>query len=353
MQNVFVAMSGGFDSFMSAYLLKRSGFKVTGVTFSLMPLDFFSKNGFDGICENQAKKAAALCEVLSIAHQVIDLSAVFLDRVIQPFIEGYREGTTPNPCVACNRYVKFQAFLNEALARGADMIATGHYASTRIKDGSIALAKARDRSKDQSYFLYAVDKEALARTIFPLSDHTKDELRLLARQECIHFPESAESQDVCFIPDGRNGYFLSHFIKPRKGKVYLTDGTMIGWHEGTHFYTVGQRRGLNIPYREPLYVIEIRADENVVIAGSKIDLMQREVVARSVRTLSSANAPVCARVRYRQPERSCVFTLSGDRLSIVFDNPIEAASPGQSAVIYQDDTVIAGGVIEKLACNVA
>ncbi|MHB8110324.1 MAG: tRNA 2-thiouridine(34) synthase MnmA [Syntrophorhabdaceae bacterium] len=353
MQNVFVAMSGGFDSFMSAYLLKKAGFKVTGITFSLMPLNFFSKNEFDGICENPAKKAAALCESLSIAHHVIDLSAVFLDKVIQPFIEGYRAGTTPNPCVACNRYVKFQAFLGEALARGADMIATGHYATIRIKDGNIALAKARDRSKDQSYFLWAVDKEALARTILPLSGHTKDELRIFARQEGIRFPESAESQDVCFIPDGRTGYFLSHFIKSRKGKVYLTDGTMIGWHEGTHFYTVGQRRGLNIPYREPLYVVEIRADENVIIAGSKTDLMQRKVVARSVRILSFANAPVCARVRYRQPEKPCAFTVAGDRLSIVFDNPIEAATPGQSAVVYQDDTVIAGGVIEKLACNMA
>jgi len=341
-------MSGGFDSSLAAYLLKKAGHRVVGITFALFPGAFFEKWGLNTCAPGIAVQQAALtCKDLSIPHHVIDLTDVFAHHVIEPFIDGYRRGITPNPCVLCNRFIKFGAFYERALDMGADMIATGHYARTERRDGDVLLRKGCDARKDQSYFLYSIDRDILTRTIFPLGEYTKDGLRNLAADEGIRLPASRESQDICFIPNGNYGNFLAHFIKPRSGPVYLTDGTLLGRHEGIHLYTIGQRRGINIPYREALYVVDIRAGENTIVAGTKKDLEARGLTARSVSVLYPVTGGICARVRYRQPDKPCSCVVSGGTLSVRFDEPVDSVTPGQSVVLYHDDIVAGGGVIEK------
>ncbi len=341
-------MSGGFDSSLAAYLLKKAGYRVVGITFALFPGTFFEKWGLNTCAPGMdTQQAARTCKDLSIPHHVIDLGDVFAHHVIEPFIDGYRRGITPNPCTLCNRFIKFGAFYERALAMGADMIATGHYARTEPRDGDVLLRKGCDDRKDQSYFLYSIDKDILMRTVFPLGEYTKEGLSTMAGKEGIRLPTSRESQDICFIPKGNLGNFLAHFIKPRTGPVYLPDGTRLGHHEGIHFYTIGQRRGINIPYKEALYVVDIRAGENAIVVGTRKDLETRDLTARSVTIRYPATTGICARVRYRQPDKPCSCVLSGDTLSVKFDEPINSVTPGQSVVLYHDDIVAGGGVIEK------
>jgi len=348
METVFAAMSGGFDSCLAAWMLKKAGHKVVGVTFSLFPERFLEKWGLEA-CSSRAAvtQAQRFCRDLSIPHHVIDLSDVFLHRVIEPFIEGYRRGITPNPCVLCNRFVKFGAFRERAMAMGADMIATGHYARSESPREHAVLRKGRDATKDQSYFLYSIGQEALMRAVFPLGDCTKEGLRALAASEGLRCALSRESQDICFIPNGNYAEFLSRFIKPKRGRVYLPDGTRLGFHEGIHLFTIGQRRGINIPYREALYVIEIHADENSIVVGTKKDLRTDTLTARPVSLLYPLTTPISARVRYRQPDKPCSCEFRGETLSVTFHEPVDGVTPGQSVVLYHDDIVVGGGVIEK------
>lgn len=348
METVFTAMSGGFDSCLAAWLLKKAGHRVVGVTFSLFPGSFLEKWGLDACSSGPAvSQAQRFCRDLSIPHHVIDLSDIFLHRVIEPFIEGYRRGITPNPCILCNRFVKFGAFRDRAMAMGADMIATGHYARSESRQGHVVLRKGDDRSKDQSYFLYSIGKEALTRAVFPLGDCTKEGLRTLAANEGLPCALSRESQDICFIPNGNTTEFLSRFIKPKRGRVYLPDGTLMGFHEGIHLFTIGQRRGINIPYTEALYVIDIRADENSIVVGTKRDLRTDTLTARSVSLLYPVSTSLSARVRYRQPDKPCSCEFRDETLSVTFHQPVDGVTPGQSIVLYHDDIVVGGGIIEK------
>jgi tRNA-specific 2-thiouridylase len=348
METVFVAMSGGFDSFLAAFLLKGAGYRVVGVTFTLLegPL-FDDRDPAVLIMRSALAEAKGLCHDLGLPHHVVDLSDVFAGRVIEPFIESYRHGITPNPCVLCNRFVKFGAFYERAMAMGAEMIATGHYARTEHSDGDILLRKGRDAVKDQSYFLYSISRETLSRTLFPLGEHTRAELRALARNTGLRLPRSRESQDVCFLGGRRYTDFLSRFIKPRPGSVYLTDGTLLGHHEGIHLFTIGQRRGIHIPFGEALYVVDIFPDENAVVVGTKRELFGRALAARDISVRRSLDGGITARVRYRQSARPCSCTVSGDILSVTFKEPVDCVTPGQSVVLYHDDIVAGGGVIEK------
>lgn len=348
MREVFIAMSGGADSSFAAYLLKKEGYRVVGVTFTLMPAGLYKKLG-TAVCaqERMAQEAKKTAGELSIPHHVIDLSDVFEQRVIQGFINGYRSGITPNPCILCNRFIKFGAFSEKAFSMGADLIATGHYAKTELANGEVLLKKGTDKRKDQSYFLYSIEKNVLERTVFPLGDLSKENLLETARQEGIRLPSSRESQDICFIPGGDYGNFLSHFIKPRDGSVYLSDGTFLGRHKGIHLFTIGQRRGIGVPFSEPLYVLDIRPEENVVVVGTKKELDRSMLTARSVHMLYPVTDSVRARVRYRQREQACTCEIHDDTLHVKFNDPVGAVTPGQSVVLYKDDIVVGGGVIEK------
>ncbi len=342
-------MSGGIDSSYSAYLLKEKGYKVVGFTFDLLPSTQRSRCNPKMCCSavnvNRAKRVA---DSLSIPHYVINMREDFDQYVIQRFVDEYRAGRTPNPCVLCNKHIKFASFLQKALALGADLVATGHYASTRETPGGIELRKGKDRAKDQSYFLYPIPRKDLGMIAFPLADHTKETVRQKSVELGAGGEEVPESQDICFIPENDYRAFVGQFIPLKRGPIVTTRGDLIGYHEGVHLYTIGQRRGINIPSAEPLYVIDIRTRDNVVVAGAKEDLRRKRLLADDVNMLSSAiGGEARAKVRYRQKEERCSYSVKEGLLEVVFHEPISSITPGQSVVLYDGERVLGGATIRE------
>lgn len=347
MKTVFLAMSGGTDSSYSAYLLKEAGYKVVGFTFDLLPASMRNECNPKICCSAASiERARNVADRLGIPHYVLNMREEFERFVIQRFVDDYREGLTPNPCVLCNRHIKFDLFLRKAAAMGADFVATGHYARIEETPGGPELKKGLDTAKDQSYFLYPLRKEDLPTILFPVGETTKERVRGgFARLGERGVPES---QDICFIPEGDYREFVRQFLPVRTGPVVLTNGRRIGDHEGVHLYTIGQRRGINIPFSEPLYVVELKARENVVVVGNKDELRRTRLQAKEVNMLvSSFSGKARARVRYRQKEESCTYSLEEGRLEILFDEPISSITPGQSVVLYDGDTVLGGGIVEE------
>jgi tRNA-uridine 2-sulfurtransferase len=349
MRTVFLAMSGGLDSSFSAFLLKKQGYKVVGVTFALLPKTALTARNPKACCSlDSTNRARKIADSLSIAHYVMNFRPQFEEHVIETFVEEYRSGRTPNPCVLCNRYIKFSAFAERALALGADTIATGHYATIEKSETGWLLKKGKDHSKDQSYFLYPIERYRLASLIFPLSGLTKESVRLNMTELGWDASRVRESQDVCFIPSTDYRRFVGHYVPLNRGDVFLYDGTHMGHHEGVHLYTIGQRRGLNLPSAEALYVTEVRAEENVLIVGPKEYLRRRTLIADQVNMLSSAFfGKAHARVRYRQREEPCCYRVGNGQLEVTFDDPVLAITPGQSVVLYEGDTVLGGGTIRQ------
>lgn len=348
METVFVAMSGGFDSSFAAHILKKSGYNVVGVTFRLLPESVVSGQHPKTCCSMDAIiKAQMAASYLSIPHYIMDLREDFEGYVIQRFIDDYKSGMTPNPCILCNKFIKFSSFARKAFSMGADKIATGHYAGIEEKNGICYLKKGIDKAKDQSYFLYAIEEDILKRTIFPLGKYKKNDLKEEARNMSWAIHGIKESQDICFVPDDDYRKFLSPYIALKKGPVYHVNGTFLGHHRGLHLYTIGQRRGINIPYREALYVVKTIHDENTVIVGSKEELKQRIVTASEINLFPRVSDNVSGKVRYRQKEEPCVYNIGHDTLQVEFLHPISSVTPGQSVVLYDGDIVIGGGIIEK------
>lgn len=292
-------------------------------------------------------KAQMAASYLSIPHYIIDLREDFEDYVIKRFIDEYKSGMTPNPCILCNKFIKFSSFARKAFSMGADKIATGHYAGIEEKNGICYLKKGIDKAKDQSYFLYAIEEDLLKRTIFPLGKYKKNDLKEEARNMSWDIHSIKESQDICFVPDNDYRKFLSPYIALKKGPVYHVNGTFLGHHRGLHLYTIGQRRGINIPYREALYVVNTIHDENTLIVGSKEELKQKIVTASEINLFPRVSDNVSGKVRYRQKEEPCVYNIGQDTLQVEFLHPISSVTPGQSVVLYDGDIVIGGGIIEK------
>ncbi len=338
------------DSFWAARLLKEQGYRVTGVTFRLFPDPPSECDGEGAGCASRLlARAREMARVLSIPHHVLDMTEEFEEVVIRSFIAEYRHGRTPNPCVICNRDIKFGAFLKWALSMGADRVATGHYAIIEEDPRGLRLRKGLDRDKDQSYFLYPIEEHLLSRILFPLGRERKISLRKAAQGMAWDFSRSAESQDVCFIPRNGHRQFLARHIPFREGPVYHVDGRLLGRHRGIHLHTIGQRQGLGIPYPEPLYVLEIKADEDALVVGPRACLGRRRLSASRVNMFSSTGerGEATARVRYRQKEEACSYAVRSGDLEVEFHHPVEGISPGQSVVLYQGDTVIGGGIIMK------
>jgi len=356
-----VAMSGGVDSSVAAYLLKKKGFEVAGVSFELWDSrDLSTSNTCCSIETVEIAKDVA--EDLGIEHYSVDVRDAFYRHVIEDFCDSYVSGSTPNPCILCNKYIKFAFLLEKADEIGADIIATGHYANVERPEGGkdrgegnerFLLKKGIDLKKDQSYALYVMTQQELSRTVFPLGGMRKEETRRIAEGIGLKNALRAESQEICFVGEGRYVDFVRNInpeaLKP--GPIVSEDGDVLGTHKGIAFYTVGQRKRLEIPSLKPYYVIDIDRVENTIIVGDRQGAMKRRLLVRNLNWISidGLKEPVRGRVKIRSTmmDEPAMIIPGRDCLIVEFDNSQWAPAPGQSAVFYDDDIVIGGGIIEK------
>lgn len=342
MKRVWVGMSGGIDSSAAAWLLQQQGFAPEGITLQLL----------DGKSAD-ADDARIMAEKLGIPHRVLDYREWFYQTVMCDFAETYRRGETPNPCVVCNRTVKFGKMLEDALAAGADAIATGHYARCeQDENGRWLLKKAVDAAKDQSYVLYSLTQHQLSHALFPLGGLIKTEIRRLAQEQGWITAHKSDSQDICFVPDGNYVGFLERTfdIRRQEGAFLDMNGARIGTHAGVVGYTIGQRKGLGVAFGEPRFVTAKDAERNTVTLGRSEDLFSLALTADDVNFIAfdELKAPlrVTAKTRYKQTEAPATLELLGDsRIRVRFDEPQRALTAGQAVVLYQGDVVLGGGTI--------
>jgi tRNA-specific 2-thiouridylase len=353
-ETVFVAMSGGVDSSVVAYLLKEKGYRVIGVTMQVWPsgLDAHSDSA---CCSLSAiEDAQRVAELIGIPHYVWDFQDVFKENVIDYFCQEYLSGRTPNPCIACNRAIKFQALLDRARALGADYLATGHYVRLLYDQHRRRwiLKKGRDKDKDQSYVLYMLGQGQLPYLQFPLGNYFKSEVRQLAVQAGLPVAEKEESQEICFIPDDDYRCFLKERLPQaaKPGPIYDLEGNIVGRHRGFAFYTIGQRRGLGLALGYPAYVVEIDSSRNAIIIGKKDDLDAHGLLAEQVNFIpfDSLAEPQTAEVKIRyasSPTPAVISPAGNGKIMVQFSFPQKAVTPGQSVVFYQGDLLLGGGII--------
>ena len=370
-KRVVVAMSGGVDSSVTAALLKREGYEVIGATMQIWPSKKQAKEAerFGGCCGLSAvEDAKRVANRLNIPHYVLNFREIFEKKVISNFCSEYKEGRTPNPCIRCNQYIKFGARVKKAKELDAEYIATGHYARIEYacppkleecrrdkKRKRYFLRKGIDPKKDQSYVLYVMTQEQLKHTLMPLGTLTKEKVRKIARELKLPVASKPESQEICFIPDADYRRFLKTQIsadKLKEGLIIDRKGKVMGRHKGIVFYTIGQRRGLEITSSNPLYVIAIDKDRNVLVVGSEKETLQDKLMAEDVNWIAfdKLKKPirVKTKIRYRHREAEAkVIPLDGNRVEVRFRRPQRAITPGQAVVFYDKDILIGGGTIEK------
>jgi tRNA-specific 2-thiouridylase len=338
---VAVALSGGLDSSAAALLLKEAPYEVTGVHMRLWSSPH---------SEYQANRAENICRILDIPYHQVDLQKEFELCVVDYFCREYQQGRTPNPCVACNRHIKFGLLLDKALSLGADYLATGHYARVEHSRDGHRLLKAADTGGDQSYFLYTLTQEKLGHVLFPLGGHSKDEVKQMAKQAVL--PTAARSsQDICFISQKNYATFLSQRFSSTPGDVVDNRGKRLGQHQGIAFYTIGQRHGLGLASDKPLYVIKIEPESNRIVLGQEKELYSRKLAAQKLNWISgkapSEPITVKAKIRYKSKEVEAVLFFRNETVDVHFAQPQKAVTPGQAIVFYNMDEVLGGGIIES------
>ena len=349
MNKVVVGLSGGVDSSTAAAILHQQGYEVIGLTLWLM-------RGKGQCCSEGMVDAAKLCDQLGIPHHVVDSRDGFEKYIVDYLVTGYSDGITPLPCSQCNKAVKFGPMVSYARDElGCDRIATGHYARIRydeIRD-RYQLLRAIDRSKDQSYFLYDLSQDVLGHVLFPLGETPKTETRRIAAEFGLHTADKPESQDLCLVEaNGSMKAFLDKYITPQKGEIVDQAGKVLGYHDGVHHYTIGQRKGLGVAHSEPLYVVALDVVKNRVVVGDRAATLAPECTANQVNWVSIAEptAPIRGEVqiRYRATAvPATIIPLENSRVRIVFDEPQSSITPGQAAVWYEGETLLGGGLIER------
>ena len=351
MAKALIAMSGGVDSAVSAYLMQQAGYECIGCTMQLSP-----QTEGCGAAQDIAD-AKAVCDRLHMAHHVLDETDLFQNEIVGKFVRSYQCGRTPNPCIDCNRCMKFGAMMAAADALGCEILVTGHYARIVRKGSSWLLQTAADKDKDQSYVLYSLTQEKLARVQFPLGGLTKAQVRGIAAAQGFVNAHKHESQDICFVPDGDYAGFIMRQtgLQPVPGDFTDTAGQVIGRHQGLIHYTIGQRRGLGIALGKPAYVCELHPAENRVVIGENSDLFRCSCKVEDINWICGeipAEAVRCsAKIRYRHPAQPALLRFTDEKTAVLtFDAPVRAITPGQSAVFYDGETVLGGGEIAASGC---
>ncbi|NEZ45747.1 tRNA 2-thiouridine(34) synthase MnmA [Clostridium niameyense] len=346
---VALGMSGGVDSSVSAYLLKEEGYNVIGINMSLW------NDETKKYCNTKAiEDAKRVADKLNIPFYVVDLKKEFRENVIDYFIDEYLSGRTPNPCVACNKFIKFEAFYEKAKELGADYMATGHYARIEDRNGRKIIVKSEDDKKDQTYMMYNLKQYQLERTLMPCGKYKKDHIRKIAEVIGLEVHNKKDSQEICFIPDNDHGAFIKRVYKKgiNPGNFVDKEGNILGKHKGIIYYTIGQRKGLGLSMGKPVYVIDINPWKNEVVIGEEENIFKTELLAKNTNFIPfdrlEETMELQAKVRYSgKPSEALIVPLKDNKVKVIFKDKQRAITKGQSVVFYDKDMLVGGGVIEK------
>lgn len=353
-KKVVVGMSGGVDSSVAAYLLKEQGYEVIGVTMQVWQEDKYYDNMESGCCSLSAVEDARMVAYhLDIPHYVMNFKDIFKKKVIDYFVEEYMKGNTPNPCIACNKYIKFDELLKRAMELGADYVATGHYAIVEKINDRYVLRRSKDYNKDQTYVLYNLTQFQLAHTLMPCGLYKKEEIREIAKKIGLMIHSKKDSEEICFIPDNDHGAYIKRIMKGsvKEGNFVDKNGNILGKHKGIVYYTIGQRKGLGISFGVPMYVVDIIPHTNEIVLGNEEDIFKTDLIAKKVNFFPFENLllpmKVEAKIRYSSKLAEAVISpIDKEKLKVRFSDKQRAITKGQSVVFYKNNILIGGGIID-------